>query len=58
MMEKMKNGEKVIGMQKELVMCLSDSAIGAMSVLHLELATMRRNVCWRFKFAVITNSEL
>jgi len=26
------------------VMCLSDFAIGAVSTLHLELATMRRNV--------------
>jgi len=26
------------------IMCLSDSTIRAMSALHLELATMRRNV--------------
>jgi len=53
----MKNGEKVINMQKEAmsrdckgcsVMWPSDSNIGAMSVLRLELATMRRDVqSWR-----------
>jgi len=37
MMKKMENGEKVIRM-------LHHMTIGAMSVLHLELAMMRRDV--------------
>jgi len=53
----MKNGEKVIEMQKVAtsrdwkgcsVTWLSDSDIGAMSVLRLELAMMKRDVwSWR-----------
>ena len=40
-MEKIKNGEKVIGMQKVAMSCDHQTPL---SVLHLELATMRRNV--------------
>jgi len=41
----MRNGEKSDKNAKgSYVMCPLDSAIGAVSALHLELATMRRNV--------------
>ena len=41
----MRNDEKRDKNAKDVyVMCLLDSAIGAVSTLHLELATMRRNV--------------
>jgi len=43
----MRNDEKSDKNAKGIyVMCLLDSTIGAVSTLHLELATMRRNV-WR-----------
>ena len=43
----MRNGGKSDKNAKgSYITCLSDSAIGAVSALHLELAMMRRNV-WR-----------
>jgi len=47
MMEKMRNDTKRDKNAKGIyVMCPSDSAIGAVSALHLELTMMGRNV-WR-----------
>jgi len=43
----MRNGEKSDKNEKgSYIRCPLDSAIGAVSALHLDLATMRRNV-WR-----------
>jgi len=49
MMKKMKNGEKVIEMQKVATSCdckrlQCHMTIGSMSLLRLELAMMRRDV--------------
>jgi len=44
MMEKMKNGEKVIGMQKELCHVSVRLHYQSCECIRLELATMRRNV--------------
>jgi len=45
MMKKKRNDEKSDkNAEGSYITCLSDSAIGAMSALRLELATMRRNV--------------